>query len=102
LASRNGLHQGRLDRVTTLHADEAVNWNERRAHFDIWHVTHSIEYASAVDNVPDVIIHNVEMPRMDGITFVRKHQSWHRGTTKSGANVQHRLAKASRPYGGTR
>jgi transposase-like protein len=39
--------KARLDRATTVHADEAANWNELHAHFDTKRINHSVEYASA-------------------------------------------------------
>jgi transposase-like protein len=42
-----GFIKARLDRATTVHADEASGWNELHAHFDTRRVNHSVEYASA-------------------------------------------------------
>ena len=42
-----GFIKARLERATTVHADEAAAWNELHAHFDTKRVNHSIEYASA-------------------------------------------------------
>jgi transposase-like protein len=45
--SAMGFIKARLDRGTTVHADEGTAWNELHAHFDTRRVNHSIEYASA-------------------------------------------------------
>ena len=42
-----GFIKARLDRNTTVHADEAASWNELHAYFDTRRVNHSVEYASA-------------------------------------------------------
>jgi transposase-like protein len=41
-----GFIKARLDRGTTVHADEAAAWNELHARFDTKRVNHSVEYAS--------------------------------------------------------
>lgn len=41
-----GFIKARLDRGTTVHADEATAWNELHARFDTRRVNHSVEYAS--------------------------------------------------------
>ncbi len=41
-----GFIKVRLDRGTTVHADEAAAWNELHARFDAKRVNHSVEYAS--------------------------------------------------------
>jgi hypothetical protein len=41
-----GFIKARLDRGTTVHADEATAWNELHARFDTKRVNHSVEYAS--------------------------------------------------------
>jgi len=42
-----GFIKARLDRGTTVHADEAATWNDLHAHFDTRRVNHSVEYANA-------------------------------------------------------
>jgi len=42
-----GFIKARLDRNTTVHADEAATWNDLHAHFDTRRVNHSVEYANA-------------------------------------------------------
>ena len=41
-----GFIKARLDRASTVHADEAAAWNELHAHFDTRRVNHSVEYAN--------------------------------------------------------
>ena len=39
--------KARLDRASTVHADEAAAWNELHAHFETRRVNHSLEYVNA-------------------------------------------------------
>jgi len=41
-----GFIKARLDRASTVHADEATAWNELHAHFDTRRINHSVEYAN--------------------------------------------------------
>lgn len=63
-----GFIKARLDRGTTVHADEASSWNELHAHFDTRRVNHSVEYASA-----DACVNHAE----SGFSRIRRAELGH-------------------------